>query len=290
MTLFYHTLSQAPLISDIHDEPHASAASGRGFACPHPHVSRYFSYKPYVDGLVAFLLLIPAIPVMGLLVLLVKLTSKGPGIYTQERLGKDGKPFIMYKIRSMGIDAEKETGAVWATKHDARVTLIGKFLRKFHLDELPQLINVLRGEMALVGPRPERREFVNILSREIDGYSHRMSVVPGVTGFAQLNLPPDLEIADVRRKIALDFEYIENASFWFDFVLLLGTLGRFAKFLGMSHLRLLGVYRRVEDSPWASYVGAVSTTTSQEKTLSLSLLFEMAAAERKEKVGNPIAP
>ncbi|MCL2348509.1 MAG: sugar transferase [Planctomycetaceae bacterium] len=289
MTLFYHTLSQAPLISDSPNEPHASTAGGRGFTCPRPHVSRYFFYKRYVDGLAAFLLLIPAIPVIGLLVLLVKLTSKGPGIYAQERLGKDGKPFIMYKIRSMGVDAEKETGAVWATAHDARVTRIGKFLRKFHLDELPQLFNVLRGEMALVGPRPERREFVSILGREIDGYSYRMSVVPGVTGFAQLNLPPDLEIADVRRKIALDFEYIENASFWFDFVLVLGTLGRFAKFLGTLHLQLLGVYRNVEDSPWASCVGAVSAA-SQEKTLALSLLFEMAAAERNEKVSNPIAP
>jgi lipopolysaccharide/colanic/teichoic acid biosynthesis glycosyltransferase len=188
----------------------------------------------------------------------------------------------MYKIRTMVVDAEQQTGAVWASRNDSRVTFVGKILRKFHLDEFPQLFNVLRGEMSLVGPRPERDEFVQILSREIDGYSYRMSVLPGVTGYAQLNLPSDIEVADVKRKISLDFEYIENASFWFDFVILLGTVGRFFKFLGMTHLKVLGIHRCVEDSPWAVCVGAVSESPAQSRSMQLSQLFELAAVDRME--------
>ena len=254
----------------------------RGYRCPKPYISPYFRLKGYVDRVIALLLLIPSLPVIGILWVLVRLTSKGPGFYAQERLGKDGKPFVMYKIRSMVADAEQETGAVWASRNDSRVTFVGKLLRKFHLDEFPQLINVLRGEMSLVGPRPERDEFVQILSHEIDGYSYRMSVLPGVTGYAQLNLPSDIEVADVKRKIALDFEYIENATFWFDFVILLGTVGRFFKFLGVIHLKALGIYRRVEDSPWAVCVGAVSE--NQGRSMQLSQLFEMAAVDRMEDV------
>ena len=261
--------------------------SGRGFRCPQPHISPYFKYKRYVDCSIAFILLFFLWPLILLLAALVKITSRGPGIYAQERLGKDGKPFVMYKIRSMVVDAEKSTGAVWASQNDSRVTFVGKILRKFHLDELPQLINVFRGDMALVGPRPERDEFIQILSREIDGYDYRMSVQPGVTGFAQLNLPPDSEVDDVKRKISLDFEYIENASFWFDFVLLLGTAGRFFKFLGTIHLKALGIYRQVEDSPWAVCVGAAAGT-SQDRSMQLSQLFEMAAADRSGNVGQAV--
>ena len=256
--------------------------STRGYRCPKPLVSSYFRLKGYVDRSIAFVLLIPCLPLIGCLWLLVRLTSKGPGFYTQERLGKDGKPFIMYKIRTMVADAEQKTGAVWASRNDSRVTFVGNLLRKFHLDEFPQLFNVLRGEMALVGPRPEREEFITTLSREIDGYAYRLAVLPGVTGYAQLNLPSDIEVADVKRKISLDFEYIENASFWFDFVLLLGTFGRFFKFLGMLHLKVLGIYRRVDDSPWAACVGAVSENSGQGLSMQLSRLFEMAAVDRYE--------
>ena len=256
--------------------------STRGYRCPKPYISPYFRIKGYVDRSIAFILLIPCLPLIGFLWLLVRLTSKGPGFYAQERLGKDGKPFIMYKLRSMVVDAEHETGAVWASRNDSRVTFVGNLLRKFHLDEFPQLFNVLRGEMALVGPRPEREEFVKTLSQEIDGYSYRMAVLPGVTGFAQLNLPSDIEVADVKRKISLDFEYIENASFWFDFVILLGTFGRFFKFLGMIHLKALGIYRRVEDSPWAFCVGATSENSAPGLSMQLSKLFEMAAVDRYE--------
>ena len=256
----------------------------RGYRCPKPHTSSYFLYKRYIDSFIALILLLLFLPLIGFLVVLVKLTSKGPGMYAQERVGKDGKPFVMYKIRSMVVDAEKETGAVWASRNDSRVTWLGAILRKFQLDEFPQLYNVFRGDMALVGPRPERDEFVQVLSREIDGYEYRLAVQPGVTGFAQLNLPSDIEVDDVKRKIALDFEYIENASFWFDFVLLLGTAGRFFKFLGDLHLKVLGIHRRVGDSPWAAYVGATAGT-AQDDSLKLSQLFEMAAADRSENIG-----
>ena len=258
--------------------------STRGYRCPKPIVSPYFRLKGYVDRSIAFVLLIPCLPLIGFLWLLVRLTSKGPGFYAQERLGKDGKPFVMYKLRSMVVDAEQKTGAVWASRNDSRVTFIGNLLRKLHLDEFPQLFNVLRGEMALVGPRPEREKFIMTLSREIDGYAYRMAVTPGVTGYAQLNLPSDIEVADVKRKISLDFEYIENASFWFDFVILLGTFGRFFKFLGMIHLKVLGIYRRVEDSPWAACVGAVSENSGQGRSMQLSRLFELAAVDRYEDV------
>ncbi len=206
-------------------------------------VSSYFGVKRAFDVLIASWLLFPVLPLIGFLIVLIRWTSKGPGIYVQERIGKNGRPFLMYKLRSMSIDAEKHTGAVWAAEDDPRVTKLGRILRRFHLDELPQLFNVLRGEMALVGPRPERCKFVERLAVEIEGYCDRLRVLPGITGYAQLNLPPDHCIDDVRRKIALDFEYMENASLSFDCRLILGTVARFFKYRGSWILRRLGVYR-----------------------------------------------
>jgi lipopolysaccharide/colanic/teichoic acid biosynthesis glycosyltransferase len=249
-----------------------------------PKISSYFQYKAYFDIFLAGILLIPGFPLIAFLVLLVKLTSKGPGIYSQVRVGRSGKLFTIYKIRSMVIDAEQGTGAVWASQRDPRVTWLGAILRKFHFDELPQLFNVLRGEMALVGPRPERPEFVTVLDREIDGYLYRLNVTPGVTGFAQLNLPPDEVIADVRRKIALDFEYMEKASFFFDIRLILATVGRMFKFAGLTPVKILGVAREIEDSPWAKHVDALSVE-HQGETKNLSQLFDLANnTERMEKM------
>jgi len=216
-------------------------------------VSSYHSSKRGFDMIVAALLLIPGIPIIILLMFLVKLTSKGPAIFSQIRVGKDGKHFTMYKIRTMRTDAEAETGAVWAIKKDPRTTLIGRILRRLHLDELPQLFNVLCGDMALVGPRPERPEFVDILDKKIKGYSLRLLIVPGVTGYAQLNLPADRGLNDVRRKLALDAEYIERASLWFDVRLILGTACRLFKYAHKTPLQCLGIYRKAETSPWAEY-------------------------------------
>jgi lipopolysaccharide/colanic/teichoic acid biosynthesis glycosyltransferase len=195
----------------------------------------YFRWKGVLDRVVAALLLLPGLPMIGALVLLVRLTSRGPGIYRQSRIGKNGRPFRMYKIRTMRCDAEAQTGPVWAKAKDPRITRIGKVLRKLHLDELPQLFNVFRGEMSLVGPRPERPEFVAVLAEEIPGYLDRLLVRPGVTGLAQINLPPDTDLDSVRRKLVLDLQYVAEASLLLDLRLFLCTLGR------MCRIHLVGV-------------------------------------------------
>ncbi|MEX2119542.1 MAG: sugar transferase [Pirellulales bacterium] len=171
----------------------------------------------------ALVLLIPGLPMMLLTVFIVRLTSPGPGIYRQMRVGLGGRHFVMYKIRTMGQDAEARTGPVWATLHDPRVTKVGRIVRRLHLDELPQLFNVIRGDMALVGPRPERPEFTQRLGREIPGYLGRLALRPGITGLAQINLPADTDLDSVRRKLVLDLEYIAQSGPWLDARILLCT-------------------------------------------------------------------
>ncbi len=151
----------------------------------------YFKRKYRRERWIGILLLIPAAPVILFLCIIVRLNSKGAGLYRQTRLGLNGKPYEILKLRTMRCDAEADGQERWCVKGDSRITWLGKWLRKLHLDELPQLINVARGEMALVGPRPERPKFVEKLTREVPGYEHRMSIMPGITGLAQINLPPD---------------------------------------------------------------------------------------------------
>src|SRR5574341_756812 len=165
---------------------------------------------------IALVLLGVAFPLIGVMVLLVRLTSRGPGLYRQTRLGKNGQPFVIYKIRTMRDGAERETGATWTTHDDPRVTPVGRYLRRKHLDELPQLFNVITGDMALVGPRPERAELVHMLVTQIPGYLDRLKVLPGIVGLAQINLPPDTCLESVRRKLELDLEYIRTASIRLD--------------------------------------------------------------------------
>ncbi len=184
---------------------------------------RYFAIKNFLDRCLAVVLLIPGTPAIGMLMLLVRLTSRGPAIYRQKRVGKHGQEFVMLKIRTMRHDAEEGLGAVWTRVNDPRITRLGWFLRKMHLDELPQLFNVLRGEMSLVGPRPERPEFVAVLSERIPHYQDRLTVLPGVTGLAQINLPPDTDLASVRRKQMLDLHYIRIAGFWLDLRMMICT-------------------------------------------------------------------
>jgi len=195
----------------------------------------YFQWKGVIGRVLAATLLIPGLPIIGLMVLLVRLTSRGPGIHRQTRIGKDGRPFTMYKLRTMWHDVEQATGAVWAHRKDKRVTPVGKVLRRVHLDEFPQLFNVLKGDMCLIGPRPERPEFVRVLAKEIPGYTNRLAVPQGVTGLAQVNLPPDSDLESVRRKLACDLEYIKHAGplldirvFLYTFVRLLGVPGEYA--------------------------------------------------------------
>jgi lipopolysaccharide/colanic/teichoic acid biosynthesis glycosyltransferase len=202
--------------------------------------------KLWVDRLVAGVLLIPLAPLIALLVVLVKSTSRGPGIYAQRRLGKGQQPYVMYKLRSMRNDAEQGTGAAWCQHGDPRITRLGRILRKLHLDELPQLWNVLRGDMALVGPRPERPEFVEVLRKAVEGYDRRMDVLPGITGLAQINLPADSNVESVRRKLVLDCDYINEASWSLDLRILACTALRVVGISGERAMRMTGCYRTVD--------------------------------------------
>lgn len=165
----------------------------------------------------ASVLLILFSPLMIIVATLIKVTMPGPVLYSQIRVGKDGKLFKIFKFRSMVLNAEEKTGPVLATSNDPRITRLGKFLRASHIDELPQLFNVLFGEMSFVGPRPERPEFVNQFNDQIVNYDRRHNVKPGITGLAQICLPYD---ATARDKLHFDLFYIENKkSVYFNMVI-----------------------------------------------------------------------
>ena len=180
--------------------------------------------KRAADLLVALLLLLIFGPIMLLVAAAVRLSSTGPALYHQARVGQDGKVFTVHKFRSMRTDAEATTGAVWATRNDTRVTPVGAFLRKTRLDELPQLWNVLRGEMSLVGPRPERPEFVEMLTREIPFYRQRHAVKPGLTGWAQVSYTYGASVEDALQKLQYDLFYIKNLSIGLDLFILFKTV------------------------------------------------------------------
>ena len=207
----------------------------------------YLSWKSIPDWMLAIVLLVPALPVMGILIAIVRLTSRGPGLFKQTRMGKNGKYFTMYKIRTMANNAEDQTGPVWASVSDPRVSPVGRVLRKLHLDELPQLFNVLKREMSLVGPRPERPEFVHVLAEKIPGYRGRLRAKPGVTGLAQLNLPPDSDMDSVRRKLVLDLEYLQQATLFLDIRIILCTGMRIFKIPEKLTLHLFHLHRSVND-------------------------------------------
>ena len=180
--------------------------------------------KRAVDFSAALAGLLIASPVLALIALIIKLDSKGPILYGQERVGRFGEIFKMYKFRSMRTDAEAN-GPVWAGgEFDPRMTRMGAFLRRTHLDELPQLFNVLGGEMSLVGPRPERPMFVEQLDREIPGYDERLLIKPGMTGLAQVHYRYDQSIADVKRKLRFDVLYIKRMCLMLDARILAWTL------------------------------------------------------------------
>jgi lipopolysaccharide/colanic/teichoic acid biosynthesis glycosyltransferase len=172
----------------------------------------YLTFKAGLEWCGAALLTIFAAPVILLSAALMRLTSAGPAFYTQLRVGRGGRPFTIYKIRTMIHNAEALTGPRWSLPGDPRVTWLGHLLRIAHIDELPQLLNVLRGDMSLIGPRPERPEFLPELEQAFPRYRERLTIRPGVTGLAQVQLPADTDLESVRHKLAHDLYYIENLS------------------------------------------------------------------------------
>lgn len=180
--------------------------------------------KKAFDIAVALLLLVMAWPFMLLTAIAIYLESGGPVIYKQVRVGLNGKPFSIYKFRSMTQNAEKDGKAVWAQKNDARITRVGGFIRNTRLDELPQLYNVLRGDMSFVGPRPERPQFVDQLNEKIPFYDARHKVKPGLMGWAQLKYPYGASIDDAKNKLEYDLYYVKNHSFFLDILVVIQTV------------------------------------------------------------------
>ncbi|WP_281287424.1 TIGR03013 family XrtA/PEP-CTERM system glycosyltransferase [Luteimonas granuli] len=180
--------------------------------------------KRFFDLAAACVLLLVAWPVMLLVALCVWLESGGPVLYRQTRVGENGRCFELVKFRSMRLDAESDGVARWASRDDDRSTRVGRFIRATRLDELPQLFNVLRGDMSFVGPRPERPQFVDMLSREIRYYSVRHCVKPGLTGWAQLRYPYGASVRDAEEKLTFDLYYVKNQGIVFDLMILLQTV------------------------------------------------------------------
>ncbi|MEI8064176.1 MAG: sugar transferase [Verrucomicrobiota bacterium] len=213
----YEELAQEIPVDHINDEWlfHASMNNSR------IHIRRL---KRLLDILTAIIGLLLTSWLMLLTAVLVRITSKGEVLFRQERLGRDSRPFTLMKFRTMRENAESQTGPVWATDNDPRTTWLGKWLRKFRIDELPQLINVLRGNMSLVGPRPERAVFIQKLSEALPFYSERLLVPPGITGWAQVMAPYAASIDDSKRKLQYDLYYIKHMSFTLDILIFAKTI------------------------------------------------------------------
>lgn len=206
----------------------AAMAIAKELDCANMHVvvsPFYLCWHKVVDvafviiGTVVLLLILP------ILALLIYLDSPGPIFYRQERLGLQGKPFCIYKFRSMQTDAEHAGHAVWATEGDPRITRVGRFMRAIHLDELPQVLNILRGDMRLIGPRPEREEFAAELERDAPFYHYRFAIKPGLTGWAQVMYHYGNTHDDALIKLQYDLYYIKHQSFMLDSFIILKTIG-----------------------------------------------------------------
>ena len=185
--------------------------------------TNYLHVKRTFDLFCGVALGVMLFPIIALFSALIVITSPGPAFYTQTRLGRFGRPFVIWKHRTMRHNCERESGAKWSTKGDTRITFLGKILRKLHIDEFPQIINVLKGDMSLVGPRPERPEFFPALQASVPDYARRLLLKPGVTGMAQVYLPPDEDVESVRMKQIYDLYYVRHVGLLLDVRLLIAT-------------------------------------------------------------------
>jgi len=215
---------RAPIVTRRMDTKQNGAATIVGIPWRLAHPQQRDIAKRAVDLAVATVCLIVLLPLYLLIALAIWLDSGSPILFAQERAGLRGRPFRMFKFRSMVENAEKETGPVWAATNDARVTRLGALLRRTHLDELPQFWNVLRGEMSVVGPRPERPVFVQALDKEIPGFANRCKVKPGITGLAQVRNGYTQSTRAARRKLRYDLHYIRNYCFLLDLKIMARTI------------------------------------------------------------------
>jgi len=233
-----HTVSMK-IIPDLYDIISGQARTNQIYGFPlieiMPEIMQPWerAVKRLFDIVVAAIILFVGLPVWTLVAVAIKLDSKGPVLYKQERVGKDERHFHIMKFRSMTQDAETLSGPVWAHEQDTRRTRVGKILRKLHIDEVPQFINVVEGKMSLVGPRPERPYFVEQLSKDIPLYKRRLKVRPGITGWAQVKHKYDESVDDVRKKVQYDLYYIENMSLRMDMKILMSTIA--VVLLGKGH-------------------------------------------------------
>jgi lipopolysaccharide/colanic/teichoic acid biosynthesis glycosyltransferase len=187
----------------------------------------YLAFKTVAEWCAAATLTVLAAPALFALAMMVKLASPGPALYSQVRLGLGGRKFRIWKLRTMFHNCEAATGPIWARADDQRVTRLGRILRDTHLDELPQLFNVLRGEMSLIGPRPERPEIAERIEAALPGFHRRLSVKPGLTGLAQLSLPADSDMANVTYKLAQDLFYVQHQGLLLDLRIVVSTAFHF---------------------------------------------------------------
>jgi lipopolysaccharide/colanic/teichoic acid biosynthesis glycosyltransferase len=245
-------------VADVADGREAAQQTQGGcFAAPQVRRRWYLSIKHAAEWFIALTLLVIASPLIVVLAALVRLTSPGPAFYAQTRLGRCGRQFRIYKLRTMRHDAEAHSGPVWACKNDNRITPIGAFLRDTHLDEIPQLWNVLRGEMSLIGPRPERPEIAARIATRVPTFYHRLEVRPGVTGLAQMLLPADdpndASYNCVRRKLALDLLYVRELNPALELKIAVSTACYFlAAAINAVRQKLLRRYRAVLEQATAA--------------------------------------
>ncbi|MDA7977327.1 MAG: sugar transferase [Pirellulales bacterium] len=245
--------------------------------------ARYFDRAMLWQWPLALIMLVSFAPVMILIAFLIRITSPGPSIYRQRRLGRFGKPFTLYKFRSMYLDAEAGTGAVWAKPGDPRITLLGKITRNLHLDELPQLFNIVRGEMALVGPRPERPEFAAKIEQHVSGFHQRLCIRPGITGLAQVHQGPDTDMNSVRRKLVYDLEYAQSANMWLDWRIMICTLLRATEITRSWGVRLLKI-----PVPCTQHVGKIVSNVFPDASVDSSLHVTPAQISMTDSQANDV--